>query len=268
MKKVNRSGRRALVAGSAVAAATLLLAACSGASTSGSAGSAGSTGSTGSTGSASANAGGTLVFGISADPTQMIPWTTTAEQSVQVLSQIYSTLLNTDSNGNLVPGLSGLPVVGDGGDTYTFTLKSGVKFTGGASLTSADVKYTFDLIMNPSSDASGASFFESVASVAAPNPTTVVVHMKHPDASFPSGLTGVNTAIVPSDVPVASLTAKPDGSGPYQFVSRTPNESITLKRNPDYYGGKPGVAKLELRIIPNDQSMVSALKTGDRKSVV
>ena len=74
----------------------------------------------------------------------MIPWTTTAEQSVQVLSQIYSTLLNTDSNGNLVAGLAGLPVVSDGGNTYTFTLKSGVKFADGSTLTSADVKYTFD----------------------------------------------------------------------------------------------------------------------------
>ena len=86
------------------------------------------------------------MFGISADPTQMIPWTTTAEQSVQVLSQIYSTLLNTDSNGNLIPGLSGLPVVSDGGDTYTFTLKSGVKFTGGTSLTSADGCRTLDAV--------------------------------------------------------------------------------------------------------------------------
>ena len=259
MKKVNRSGRRALVAGSAVAAATLLLAACSGASTSSSGGSAGSTGSTG---SASANAGGTLVFGISADPTQMIPWTTTAEQSVQVLSQIYSTLLNTDSNGNLVPGLSGLPVVSDGGDTYTFTLKSGVKFTGGTPLTSADVKYTFDMIMNPSSDASGASFFESVASVAAPSPTTVVVHMKHPDASFPSGLSTIETGIVPTGSTATGLAAKPDGTGPYEYVSQVPNESITLARNPDYYAGKPGAATLEFRVIPDDQSMVSALRTG------
>ena len=255
MKKVSRTGRRALAAGSAVAAATLLLAACSSASPSSSAGGSGSSGS-------SANAGGTLVFGISAAPTQMIPWTTTAEQSVQVLSQIYSPLLNTDASGNLVPGLSGLPVVSDGGNTYTFTLKSGVKFTGGSTLTSADVKYTFDLIMKPSSDASGASFFASVASVAAPSPTTVVVHMKHPDASFPAGLSTVETAIVPTGSTATGLAAKPDGTGPYELASQVPNESLTLERNAGYYAGKPGVATLEFRIIADDQSMVSALRTG------
>jgi peptide/nickel transport system substrate-binding protein len=245
MKKPNRRGAGALVVGSAVAA--LLIAGCSSASQSSSAASSGN---------------GTLVFGITADATQMVPWTSTAEQSVEVLQQLYSPLLNTDSNGNLTPGLSGLPTVSDNGDTYTFTLKSGVKFASGQALTSADVKYTFDTIMNPSSAASSASYFANVASVAAPSPTTVVVHMKTPDASFPSGLSTIQTAIVPSGATASSLQAKPDGSGPYQLVSHVSNESLTLTRNADYYAGKPGAATLKFQVIPNDQSMVSALRTG------
>jgi peptide/nickel transport system substrate-binding protein len=249
MKKPNR--RRASVLVGGAAAAALLIAGCSSASSSSS-----------SSSSAAASGGGTLVFGITADATQLAPWTATAEESVEVLQQLYSPLLETDSSGNLVPGLAGLPTVSDGGDTYTFTLKSGVKFADGQPLTSADVRYTFDTIMNPSSDASSGSYFESVASVAAPNPTTVVVHMKHPDASFPSGLSTIQTGIVPSGATAASLQAKPDGSGPYELVSHVPNESLTLKRNADYYAGKPGAATLEFQIIPDDQSMVSALRTG------
>jgi peptide/nickel transport system substrate-binding protein len=245
LKKPNRRGRQALAACSAVAA--LLVAGCSSASPSS---------------SASASADGTLVFGITADATQMVPWTATAVESVEVLQQMYSTLLNTNASGGLVPGLAGLPTVSDGGDTYTFTLKSGVKFANGSPLTSADVKYTFDTIMNPSSAATSASYFSSVATVAAPNPTTVVVDLKHPDASFPSGLSTVETAIVPSGATAAALQSKPDGSGPYEFVSHVANESVTLKRNPDYFAGKPGSATLEFRVIPDDQSMVSALRTG------
>jgi peptide/nickel transport system substrate-binding protein len=243
MKNRRRAG--AVAAGSAVAA--LLIAGCSSASQSSSAAASGSS---------------TLVFGITADATQMVPWTSTAVESTEVLQQLYSTLLDTDSNGNLIPGLAGLPTVSDGGDTYTFTLQSGVKFADGAPLTSADVKYTFDTIMNPASAATSASYFASVASVDAPTPTTVVVHMKNPDSSFPAGLSNIETAIVPSGATAASLTAKPDGSGPYEFVSHVANESITLKRNPDYYAGKPGAATLEFRVIPDDQSMVSALRTG------
>jgi peptide/nickel transport system substrate-binding protein len=249
MKKPHRRGAGAVAVGSAVAA--LLIAGCSSAATTSS-----------TSGSAASSGNGTLVFGITADATQLVPWTATAEQSVEVLQQLYSPLLSTDSNGNLIPGLAGLPTVSDNGDTYTFTLKSGVKFANGQPLTATDVKYTFDTIMNPASAASSASYFENVASVAAPNPTTVVVHMKTPDASFPSGLSTIQTGIVPSGATAASLQATPDGSGPYQLTSHVANESLTLKRNADYYAGKPGAATLTFQIIPNDQSMVSALRTG------
>jgi peptide/nickel transport system substrate-binding protein len=249
MKKPTRRGASALAIGSAAAA--LLVAGCSSASQSSSAGS-----------SSTSSGDGTLVFGITADVTQLAPWTATAEQSIQVLPQLYSTLLDKDASGNLTAGLAGIPKVSDNGDTYTFTLKSGVKFADGSALTSADVKYTFDTIMKPSSAASSATYFSSVASVDAPNPTTVVVHMKHPDSSFPAGLVNITTGIVPSGATASELQSKPDGSGPYEFVSHVANESVTLKRNPDYYAGKPGAGTLEFRVISDDQSMVSALRTG------
>lgn len=245
--KVNRYGRHAIAAGAAVAVASMLLAGCTG---------------TSSSPTASANPNATLVFGITADPTQTIPWTTTSEQSVQVLSQIYSPLLTTDKNDKPVANLAALPKVSEDGLTYTFTLKDGLKFSNGSALDSTDVKYTYEKIMDPVSKASSRSYFASVASIDAPSPTSVVVHLKKPDASFPSGLTAVNTGIVPSDVSVDSLQTTPVGSGPYKWTGRVANESISLERNPDFFGGKPGAAKVEFRIIPDDQSMVSALKTG------
>ncbi|MGH1564740.1 ABC transporter substrate-binding protein [Mumia sp. DW29H23] len=243
MKRDNRRGRRALAVGAAALGAALVMSGCSGSDS-------------------DASGDGTLVFGITADPAQMIPWTATSEQAIQVLSQIYSPLLNTDENSAPVAGLADLPKVSDDGKTYTFTLKDGLTFTDGSALDSEDVKYTYDTIMDPASSASSASYFGSVASVEAPDPTTVVVTLKQPDASFVSGLSLVNTSIVPSDVDVKSLETKPVGSGPYAFESRKANESLTLKRNDDYYAGKPGAPTLEFRIIPDDQAMVSALKTG------
>ncbi|MFJ9391177.1 ABC transporter substrate-binding protein [Nocardioides sp. NPDC101246] len=216
----------------------------------------------GSGGDESADANGTLVFGISADPAQMVPWTATSTQSIQVLSQIYSPLINTDADGVPEAGLAELPEISEDGKTYTFTIQDGVTFGDGSDLDSADVKYTYEKIIDPASSASSASYFASVAGIEAPDPQTVVVTLKQPDASFVSGLTGVNTAIVPSDVDPKSLESKPVGSGPYQFKSRTPNESITLTRNADYFAGEPGAATVEFRIIPDEQSMVSSLKTG------
>lgn len=244
--KVNRPARRALVVSTFAVTAALGLAACSGSDS----------------GTPSGGADGTLVFGITADPTQMVPWTSTSLQSQQVLSQIYTPLLGTEADGTPTAAIADLPSVSGNGDAYTFKLKDGVKFADGSALDSVDVKHTFDTIMDPASKATSASYFASVASVDAPDPLTVVVHMKNPDASFPSGLTQVNTGIVPAEAKTADLETKPDGAGPYQFDTRTANESITLKRNDSYYAGKPGVAKLEFRVIPDEQSIVSALKTG------
>ena len=229
----------------AVAATTLGLTACSGGDK-----------------ATTSDADGALVFGISADPTQTIPWLSTSTQSIQVLGQIYSTVLNTTTDLQPAAGLSELPKVSDDGLTYTFTLKPGVKFANGSALDSEDVKYTWGKIMDPATKATSASYFASVASVDAPDPQTVVVKLKAPDASFVSALSNVNTSIVPSDVPVESLTTTPVGSGPYVFDTRTPNQSITLKRNDSYYQGEPGLASVQFRIIADEKAMVSALRSG------
>ena len=213
-------------------------------------------------GGADTAADGPLVFGISADPTQTIPWLSTSTQSLQVLGQIYSSLLNTDANLQPVAGLSELPKVSEDAKTYTFTLRKGLKFANGSALDSQDVKYTYETIMDPATKATSASYFASVDRVEAPDPQTVVVKLKAPDASFVSALSNVNTSIVPSDVPVESLTTTPVGSGPYVFETRTPNQSITLKRNDDYYQGKPGLPSLQFRVIADEKAMVSALRTG------
>jgi peptide/nickel transport system substrate-binding protein len=246
VKKVDRSARRAITASVAAVAAAASLAACGGSNN----------------GAPAGGAGAALVVGITADPTQMVPWTSTSVQSQEVLSQIYTTLLSTDATGTPAAGIADMPQVSKDGKTYTFTLTKGLTFADGSVLDSADVKYTYDTIMDPASKASSASYFASVASIDAPDPQTVVVHMKQPDSSFPAGLTQVNTGIVPSGATADTLATKPDGAGPYQFQTRVPNESITLKRNDSYYAGKPGAATLEFRIIPDEQSIVAALKTG------
>ena len=248
--KVIRSTHRAAAAGAMLITASLLLAACANG------------------GSGKPNEGGgaadpdaAMVFGITADVTQTLPWTTTSEQSFQVLSQIYSPLLSTDKDSVIIGNLADLPEISDDNLTYTFTLKEGLKFSDGSALDSEDVKYTYDLIMNPESAASSSSFFASVESIEAPSPTSVVITLKRPDASFLSGLNGVNTGIVPSDVDIETLQTTPIGSGPYKWAKRVANESITLERNDDFFLGTPGVAELEFRIIPESQAMVSALKT-------
>lgn len=213
-------------------------------------------------GASSKGSNGPLVFGISADATQLLPWTATAVQSQQVLGQVYSTLLDQDAELDPVGGLAKLPEVSKDGLTYTFALRSGVTFTDGSALDSTDVKYSIDRILDPETKAVARSSLTAVQKVATPDAGHVVITLKTPDASLLTALASVNTAILPSDKALDALTNKPVGSGPYAYQKRTANQSVTLVRNADYFRGRPGLASLEFRVIPDKAAMASALRSG------
>ncbi|WP_425825573.1 ABC transporter substrate-binding protein [Streptomyces fractus] len=245
MLRRNRRTTRRLLAAGAAAVALAALAACSG-----------------SGGASSKGAGGPLVFGITADATQLLPWTATAVQSQQVLGQVYSSLLDQDDKLNPVAGLAKLPDVSKDGRTYTFTLRSGITFSDGSALDSGDVKYSLERILDPDTKAVARSSLAAVKKVDAPDKTHVVLTLKAPDASLVTALTSVNTVVLPSDKSLASLKRKPVGSGPYAYRSRTANQSVSLVRNAHYFRGKPGLRSLEFRVIQDKNSLASALRSG------
>ncbi|RSS97573.1 ABC transporter substrate-binding protein [Streptomyces sp. WAC02707] len=206
--------------------------------------------------------GGALVFGVSADPSQLLPWTATAVQSNQVLGQVYSSLLDLDADLAPAAGLADLPEVSDDGLSYTFTLKSKVTFTDGSTLDSADVKYSLEKILDPDTKAVARTSLADIKSVTAPDADHIVVKLGKPNSSILSALSGVNSAILPSDKNLSALKTKPVGSGPYAFKSRTANQSVVLERNDDYFRGRPGLSGLEFRVIEDKSAMASALRSG------
>jgi peptide/nickel transport system substrate-binding protein len=235
-----------------------------------------------------AASGGTLVAAITSDINQMSPWKATQFQAVAVLGLIYGTLTELDQNLNVVPGLAQSWESSADGKTLTFHLRDGVTFHSGAPLTSADVKASLDGIMDESNAAVARSSLASVTSVDAPDAKTVVLNLSGPDAGILAGLASVNVAILPaadivsspaaSPAAVASgeatpvptvnpidqlLTDKPDGTGPFMFVSRTPNQSITLAANPNYWNGPVTLGGVEFRIIPEESSIVDGIQAGN-----
>jgi len=233
-------------------------------------------------------AGGNLVVGITSDLAQMSPWKATQFQAVEVLGLIYGTLTELDQDLNVVPGLAEKWESSADGKTLTFTLRDGVTFHSGAALTSADVKASLDGIMDETNAAVARSSLASVVSVDAPDPKTVVLNLSGPDAGILAGLSTVNTAILPASDIVSSppsspeavasgeptaaptvnpidqqLTDHPDGTGPFMFVSRSPNESITLAANPNYWGDPVKLAGVEFRIIPDESSVVAGIQANN-----
>lgn len=141
--------------------------------------------------------------------------------------------------------------------TYVFHLRNGVKFHDGRALTSADVKATFDFILNPAHRSPKRGAFRTVSSIEAPDPGTVVFHLKEPYASFTSNLVRPAVGIVPANAG-SDFSQKLIGSGPFRFVSQRQDDEVVLQRNDSYFRGAPRLSRVRFRVVPD--AVVRALE--------
>jgi peptide/nickel transport system substrate-binding protein len=152
----------------------------------------------------------------------------------------------------------------DDGLTYTFALQDGVTFHDGRALSSADVKYTLDLVFS-SNFAKSASFYDTnkqsyIKSVEAPDPRTVVVTLTQPWTGLLSNL--VPIAIIPKDSYETQKT-HPLGSGPFKFVSYdNVQQVVDLNRFPHYWEGAPKLETVRVRVISDMNALQAELQAG------
>ena len=207
--------------------------------------------------------GGNLVAGITSDPDTLFPWKATQFQAVAILGLVYGTLTELDDKLAVVPGLAESWTASDDGKTLTLKLRAGVKFHDGKEFSSADVKFSLDKIREEATAAVAAASLASIEEVQAPDPATVVLKLLNPDAAILASLASVNLAMLSKDDTEAGLGATPNGTGPFTFMDRKPNESLILAANPGYWGDAPKLATVEFRIIPDETSIVAALQSGN-----
>lgn len=199
---------------------------------------------------------GTVTFLIESAPTNLDPRIGTDAQSEHLDGLLFDSLLARDAQMNIVPDLAETWQTPDP-LTYVFHLRRGVKFHDGRPLTSADVKYTFDSILSGAVQSPKRGTYPMVESIAAPDDATVVFHLREPYSSLLWNLTRPGIGIVPKGSG-AEVARHPIGTGPFRFVSLTPDEEIVVERNPDYFGGVPKIERVRFRIVP--EAIVRALE--------
>jgi peptide/nickel transport system substrate-binding protein len=208
-----------------------------------------------------ATTGGTLVIGRTADVDTLDPHKATAFQTVQTLGLIYGTLVQLNSKLDIVPGLATKWAFSNDSQTLTFTLRPKVKFHDGTPFTSADVAASLNRILNPATAAVARSNVADIQSITTPGTLTVVLHLNDPDVPILAALADLNTAILSSkDISSGAFTTHPNGTGPFKFESWTPKQSIKLARNSTYWANKVPLAGVQFRVIPDESSVVSALR--------
>lgn len=207
--------------------------------------------------------GGTAVVGVTTDPDTLFPWKATQFQAVNVLQNLYGTLTEFDENLKVVPGLAESWEPSGDGRTLTLKLRKGVKFTDGSDFDAEDVKSSLDRIRDPKTAAVARTSLASVDSVEVTDPQTVTLKLKNADASLPANLASVNLAMLSTTDSEETLRTKPNGTGPFTFDTRTPSQSITVKRNDSYWRGKVPLDKVEFRVIPDENAIVSAMQSNN-----
>ena len=212
--------------------------------------------------------GGNLVIGVSTDINSLNPWTATQYQSVDVLTNIYGSLVEFDKDLVPGPGLAESWEVSEDGLTVTFKLRQGVTFSDGSEFDVEDVIASYEAIQNPDTAAVSAANLASIEQMEAVDSHTLKLTLAQPDAALFSKLASLGTAILPSDVDLAQVEDNPVGTGGFTLQDRAPNQSVTLAANPEYWYGEPQVDTIEFRVIPDQSAIVSALQAGNVQMAV
>ena len=201
--------------------------------------------------------GGSIKVGISQDLDSLDPHKAVAAGTKEVLFNIFEGLVKPDSDGELVEAIAEKYEISDEATVYTFTLRDGVKFHNGNTVTAEDVKYSIERCADTSNGEPLVSAYSIVESVNIVDEKTVEIVLSEPDTEF---LAYMTTAIVPKDYD--KLETAPIGTGPFKYVSRNPQENIVLEKNEEYWGEKAHLDKVEFRIVADADMLVTNLKGG------
>jgi peptide/nickel transport system substrate-binding protein len=172
-----------------------------------------------------------------------------------------------NSLASIVPELATSWVWNEDGTALTFRLRQGVKWHDGKPFTAADVKCTWDLLLDHAKDKFRinyrASWYFNLADVTVSGDDEATFHLKRPQPSFLMILASGVSPVYPCHVTPAQMRQHPIGTGPFKFVEYRPNQDIKLAKNPDYW--KPGLPYLdgiEFTIIPNRSTAILAFVAG------
>jgi len=216
--------------------------------------------------------GGTLTFATHRDISTMNPLVRTSSHNEWVRRLMFESLLEVDKRGNLQPYLAESWTISGDGKTYTFQLKSGVKFHNGREMTAEDVKFSMVYTMNPKNGASGRTRLGQVEEVAVTGKHALRIKLKAPSPAFLASLATIQSFSVIPKESLAEGEAKPaifpPGTGPFKFIEWQANQKLVVARNEEYWRPKAYLDRVIIRPIPDATIRLVALRSGDVDLIV
>ncbi len=221
---------------------------------------------------------GVLRVAIQDEPKNLNPLLTSNTTDVFIARFMFLPLIQPNGQGVQQPLLvTEVPSTTNGGIsadglTITYHLRKDVKWSDGVAFTSKDVRWTWQALMNPNNNIVSRHGYDYIKSIDASDPWTVIVHLKEKFSPF------VNTFFTDSDQPYGVapehvLSKYPNvnqipfnsepmvSDGPFRFAEWVHNDHVALVANDNFFLGKPGLKRIEIKVIPDENTSVELLRT-------
>lgn len=203
--------------------------------------------------------GGSVVVGIQQDIDSLDPHKATAAGTKEILFNVFEGLVKPDENGNLICAVASDYSISDDGLVYTFTLRDGVKFHNGNDVTCEDVKYSLERVAGLLDGTPLVATLQTIQAVDILDDKTVQVTVDTPNTEL---IYSFVTAIIPAGSG-EDAEADPVGTGPFSFVSYTPQEGIVLAKNENYWQeGLPYLDEVDFKIVGSADTALLELQGG------
>jgi peptide/nickel transport system substrate-binding protein len=208
----------------------------------------------------------TLSIGWSIETKTLDPAGNSQNPDIWVQVNIFDKLVTVASDGKtILPDLATKWTSSNGGRTYTFILRKGIKLQDGTPVTAKDVAFCINRARKPA--ASWSWTLTSLVSATALNKNTVRITLKHAWGPLLSDLSLFDTGIYPQayfkKVGPSGMATHPVGSGPYKFVKWVKGQYILLQKDPNYWNAaKYPMQYVKYQLIPNDNTRLLQTEAG------
>ncbi|WP_084478238.1 ABC transporter substrate-binding protein [Fervidicella metallireducens] len=203
------------------------------------------------------------------DPKTLCPIMSDDSGSSDVIGMLFTGPYKYDKKTNMVPDMAtAMPEISKDNLTIKFKIKPGIKWHDGVELTSADIKFSYDLIRDPQVLSPRYADFMSIKNIETPDKYTVIINLKEVDSAFLDNLT--NPYIIPKHIwekadktklKEFEAARKPIGNGPYMFKEWKKSERIEVVPFKDYYDGAPKNSGVIYDITPSTATALVKMET-------
>lgn len=208
-----------------------------------------------------------LVVGVNGSPVRLLPFKAVGRLNEIINTMLFESLTSRGTDDSLV-GLLAESYEAVDDVTWKFKLRDGITFSDGTPLTANDVKFTYDMIMDPEVGSPHKTFMGTVAAIDVLDDQNFTITTSQPDVMLPLRVSDIYGSVISQkhyeEIGADDYDKSPLGTGPYVLEEWVLDSHISFLKNENYWGAdKPVYDRITLKFLPDDATRIAALQAGE-----